>query len=347
MSKGRANGYLQAVEDCLEQVLAEEIRTAPTARLKTLWGKAAEATSGGKRTRPQLVELAHSAWNGTHFQAAVEIGAAFELLHTALLMHDDVIDHDFMRRGRPTLSAWYRDTALHRGADAVTASRIGNSAGILAGDLLLTLATRMVQRTCHDLACGPAVVCVFHNAISCSVAGELSDLLSPVEAEYPRLTEVLEMHRQKTAAYSFESPLQAGALLAGATTDHVAKLAEIGSAVGITYQITDDIMGTFGAPAVTGKPNDSDLAEKKHTVLIALAEDTPETARAVHRWRAGELDDADFRAVLESFDVIGRAGELARDHSHRALQILETLPLEDTAAVKLESFINTTLSRTF
>lgn len=340
-------GYRQAVEECLSRVLSEQIAAASTSRLKTLWTRVAEAIASGKRTRPELVGFTHSAWNGTHFRAAVEVGVAFELLHTALLIHDDVIDQDFLRRGRPTISAWYRDTALDRGVDATTATQIGNSAGVLAGDLLLTLAIGMVQQACRDLPGGPAVVRVFHEAIHRSVAGELSDLLAPVDTRIPYLNEVLEMHRQKTAGYSFESPLQAGALLAGATAGDVAKLAELGAAIGIAYQITDDILGTFGDPAVTGKPDDSDLAEKKHTVLIALAAETPGAAPAVARWRAGEVADADFRAVLERFDINDRAVTLAQEHSRRALQILESLSLPDPASAKLRSFINTTLSRTF
>ncbi|HEV7949533.1 MAG TPA: polyprenyl synthetase family protein, partial [Glaciihabitans sp.] len=112
-----------------------------------LWDALEANTTGGKRFRPRMVFAAYQALGGTDLEAAAYVGAAFELLHTALIVHDDVVDHDFARRGIPNISGTYRDRALRRGASTQVAEHNGISAAVIAGDLALFNSYRLIDRS--------------------------------------------------------------------------------------------------------------------------------------------------------------------------------------------------------
>src|SRR4051812_46590136 len=174
------------------------------------------ATEGGKRFRPALVTAAHGALGGTRPAAAAEVGAAVELLHTAFVIHDDVIDGDEMRRGRLNVSGTFHAQALTDGADPEDAAAYGRTAGILAGDLALAAAVRAVATCGAPRDVVDRLLDLFDAALHTTAAGELADVRLSLGLETCSLEECLAMEEQKTSAYSFSLPLQAGALLAGA-----------------------------------------------------------------------------------------------------------------------------------
>src|SRR6478735_5434353 len=120
-----------------------------------LWEALCGATEGGKRFRPALVVATHDALGGGASDAAAEVGAAVELLHTAFVIHDDVIDDDHVRRGRPNVSGTFRARGQDLGA-ADGGAGYGLTAAILAGDLALSAAVRAVA------LCGAEPVVVRH-----------------------------------------------------------------------------------------------------------------------------------------------------------------------------------------
>ena len=96
-----------------------------------LWNTLEQNTIGGKRFRPRMVMAAYQSLGGDDLEAAAYVGAAFELLHTALIVHDDVIDHDFVRRGVANISGSYRDAATARGSSREVAEHSGISAAVI------------------------------------------------------------------------------------------------------------------------------------------------------------------------------------------------------------------------
>lgn len=333
------------VEQRLNEILDEQVRDAPTPQMSALWQHVAKATSGGKRTRPLLVNLGYQVVSDADDDRIIDIGCAFELLHTALVIHDDIIDQDFIRRGQPTLSARYRDDALAQGKPAATAEHIGHSAALLAGDALISKALQLLHAACQDVVDGDQVFEVFHTAIQQSAAGELDDVLFSAHIASPDLDDVLRMHRLKTAAYSFEAPLVAGALLAGASDDVVARLGRFANLLGSCYQIIDDVLGTFGDASTTGKPNDSDLREGKMTVLIALVESIDAAAPAVQAWRNGEVSDEAMRALLVTHDIETKARALADQCCEQAYEELAELPIRAEVRTTFRHLINDLLQR--
>lgn len=292
-----------------------------------LWDALAAATEGGKRFRPLLVIAAHDALGGTRSSAAVAVGTAVELLHTAFIIHDDVIDGDDLRRGRPNVSGTFNAYALDHGATPDDAGDLGRAAGILAGDLALAAAIRTVA-TCG--APGEVVHQLldhFDAALHTTAAGELADVSLSLRAGAASLSESLTMAEQKTSAYSFALPLQAGALLAGADEVSVSRLGEAGRVLGIAFQLLDDVLGVFGDPSRTGKSATTDLRTRKQTPLLTHARSTPEweEIRAHVGRDLTETELTDVRRLLTESGSRRFVEELAETHLSSARAALEQL----------------------
>ncbi|WP_457207060.1 polyprenyl synthetase family protein, partial [Nocardioides sp. P5_C9_2] len=267
----------EALRRLLEQGRVRAAATDPDhARL---WDALTAATEGGKRFRPALVTAAHDALGGTASAAAAQTGAAVELLHTALVIHDDVIDGDDVRRGRPNVSGTFRGYAVAAGAPPEEADALGRTAGILAGDLALAAAIRAVATCGTPPDVTHRLLDLFDAALHTTAAGELADVRLSLSTGTASLPESLAMEEQKTSAYSFALPLQAGAVLAGADDATVGRLGEAGRVLGIAFQLVDDLLGVFGDPARTGKSATSDLRAGKQTPLLAHARSTVEWER--------------------------------------------------------------------
>lgn len=314
----------------------------------TLWETLEQNTIGGKRFRPRMVMCAYQALGGTDLEAAAYVGAAFELLHTALIVHDDVIDHDFTRRGLPNISGSYRASASARGATDRVAEHSGISAAVIAGDLALFNSYRLIDRSGVADVTRTRLLEVMDDALFASAAGELIDVDFQIAAEVPRVDDIITMERLKTAVYTFECPLQAGAILAGASDDVVATLGEFGREVGIAYQLVDDLLGVFGLEAETGKTTIGDLREGKRTVLIAYATST-------HEWSEIEkyIGDPDLtaeqaelvRGVLVSCGAKTFAEGLARYYANRALARLAEPHIPHALREELHPVVDSVLSR--
>ena len=287
-----------------------------------LWQVLENNTVGGKRFRPRMVMAAYQALGGTDTEAAAYVGAAFELLHTALIVHDDVIDHDFTRRGVPNIAGTYRDRATEAGSADRVAEHSGISAAVIAGDLALFNSYRLIDRSGVTDLTRNRLLEVMDDALFASAAGELIDVDFATAREVPRVDDILTMERLKTAVYSFEGPLQAGAILAGASEDVVGTLADFGREIGIAYQIVDDLLGVFGVEAETGKTTIGDLREGKRTVIIAYATSTAEWNECEHLFGSEDLTEADaerLREVLVRCGARTFAEGLARYYANRAL----------------------------
>jgi geranylgeranyl diphosphate synthase type II len=273
-----------------------------------LWDALTAATEGGKRFRPALVVATHDAFGGTCAAAAAEVGAAVELLHTAFVIHDDVIDGDDVRRGRPNVSGTFH-------------------ARILAGDLALTAAVRAVATCGAPTDVTHRLLDLFDAALHATAAGELADVRLSLGMGTASLRESLAMEEQKTSAYSFALPLQAGAVLAAADDETVAQLGEAGRVLGISFQLVDDLLGVFGDPARTGKSATSDLRTRKQTPLLAHARTTPQWDR-IRPYVGRDLSDHELGEARRLLTASGSRlfiEELAEQHFTAAREILEPL----------------------
>lgn len=334
----------------LDGFLLEQTRRAEEIgpRYSTLWERLRRNASGGKRLRPVLVLAAYEAFGGTDLDTAARVGAAFELLHTALILHDDVIDRDFVRRGTPNLSGEYRDIAHTAGIPLPHAEHRGASAAVIAGDLALTAALTIVPRDRMSPETYDRIQGVLDDAVFRSAAGELLDIEYTLGPDIPSIDDVLHMERLKTAVYSFEAPLRAGAVLAGAQKEALSALEGFGHNIGVAYQIVDDLLGVYGDEKQTGKSIIGDLREGKRTVLIAYAATTPGWAAIapfIGREDLSESQAAWLRQALENAGARGFAEALARQCANTAWSYLASPALPDTVRDEFKSIVVDVLER--
>ncbi|WP_394216543.1 polyprenyl synthetase family protein [Brachybacterium vulturis] len=306
-----------------------------------LWDAFARASGGGKRFRPSLLLSTHQALGGAREPAAVQVAAALELLHTALVVQDDVIDGDQVRRGVPSLPGGIAADARGRGTAPADAQRLGDAAGILAGDLGLIAAMRAIARCEAPAPVIERLLDLFESTLHATAAGELADVrlqLGPAHGAVV-LREALAVAELKTALYSFQLPLRAGALLADASPEVLAALDEIGSLLGIGFQLFDDLLGVFGDERLTGKSALGDLREGKRTALIAHASTTDSwdaLQPLLGRADLGEAEARRARDLLTSGGSRAWVEDLARWHVTSAAETAERHELPPGLAVALD-----------
>jgi len=220
--------------------------------------------AGGKRLRPHLVFTGY----GSYDDAVAKVAAAHELLHVALLIHDDIIDRDALRHGQATIHHNYNITHYAPFIDdKKERNHFSTSAALLAGDLLISSAYELIRQAGLNEAQYQDTTRLLNTAVFEVAAGELLDTESPFIPEaYPPIL----VYRYKTTSYSFIAPLLTGASLAGThSAEDLNHLREYAINLGIAYQIKDDCLGVFGEAAETGKSTSGDLREGKQTMLIA------------------------------------------------------------------------------
>ncbi|GEP46706.1 polyprenyl synthetase family protein [Microbacterium saccharophilum] len=298
------------IDASLSRLQARTARRGPSAR--ALADATARAAAGGKRLRPALVVASFEAFGGSaaETRGVSQVAAAFELLHTAFVVHDDLIDRDTQRRGAPNVGGEFRARAGDAGATADGAALLGDAAAVLSGDLLLFEATRMVATAALPDATRAALLELLDDAILVSAIGELADVEHAVLPDYPDTPALLNAAHDKTAAYSFRAPLAAGALMADATAAERTAVETIGGLLGLAFQLVDDLIGTFGTAEQAGREPGADLREAKRTPLIALAQHSPAWPRVSSALAVAHTGPIALRAAQRELDASGAREEL-------------------------------------
>ena len=275
--------------------------------------------AGGKRLRPITLLLAARSlgYQGT---AHIDLGAVIEFIHTATLLHDDVVDKSDLRRGRKTTNAVW-----------------GNPASVLVGDFLYSRAFEMMVAV--DRMGIMRIMAATTNRISEGEVLQLLNTHSPIVSE----TDYLDTITRKTAKL-FESAAQIGALLANAAPATESALAEFGLNIGISFQIIDDALDYRPGTDSIGKNTGDDLADGKMTLPLihALRVCTPSDKELIQAAiSVGDRSQFDtIVAIIESTDSLAYTSRLARTYATQAQQALELLPPSDyrKALSKLAEF---------
>ena len=316
-----------SVDEVLDEFFIERVdRAAPLGEdYRRLWAAARDAAAGGKRVRPALVLAAHRAFAGADTRSSTHLAAAFEVLHTAFLIHDDVIDHDLVRRGFPNVAGRFALDAVSRGLDTARANEYGEASAILAGDLLISAAHRLVAGIEAPAGVRVPLLDIVDECVFLAAAGEHADVRHAGAS--PDEHDILDMIERKTASYSFSAPLQAGALLGGASAGTVARLGEIGRHLGVAFQLRDDVLGVFGQPARTGKSVLGVLREGKQTLLIAYARGHADWSLVETHFGRADLDEpaaARLRAAIETTGARARVERLIDERCDEANPAIAT-----------------------
>ena len=294
------------------------------------------ALGGGKRVRPAFCYWAFVGAGGDPDDpSVVDAGAALEMLHTAALVHDDIIDCSDVRHGAATVHRTF--AALHRDHGwSGSPARFGEGAAILVGDLALVQSSRLMG------GAPLAAVSVFEEMRLEVNVGQYLDILGEAVGVGSSGPEAVERARRicryKTAKYTIERPLHLGAALAA--PDRLVELAgplsDFGLPLGEAFQLKDDLLGVFGDPAVTGKPVGDDLKAGKPTLLASLAAQRhPGFGR---RFGAPDLKDEEVEDLQRMIEATGARSEVegaVAELVARSEAALELLPLRSEATVAL------------
>ncbi|HUE60014.1 MAG TPA: polyprenyl synthetase family protein [Acidimicrobiales bacterium] len=268
--------------------------------------------SGGKRLRPVLCYWSFIGAGGdAGSQSIVDAGAALELLHSAALIHDDVIDGSDRRHGSPTIHV--EQAARHRGRGwRGDPERFGAGVAVLIGDLALVYGDRL-------LSGAPLQAVGVYDEMRLEVnVGQYLDVLGAADraglAGEAGVMRSERIRRYKTAKYTVERPLHLGAALAAPDSFEflAGGLSDFGLPLGEAFQLRDDLLDVFGDPAVTGKPVGDDLREGKPTLLASLtATRAAGSAGAFFDANFGspDLDESAVRRLQEIIESTGARSE--------------------------------------
>jgi octaprenyl-diphosphate synthase len=278
--------------------------------------------SGGKRVRPALLLLASRTVSGEAKQSSVRMGAVMEMLHSATLIHDDIIDEACVRRGRQSAN-----------------SKWGNNVSVLVGDwLYMTAFDVSLRERSFD------ILEALTEMTRLMVEGEILQL-SLIGNSRISEAEHLEIVRRKTA-YMFRACAEIGAIIAGANPDQRRALAHYGLSVGIAFQLIDDVLDFISTEDKLGKPVANDLREGKLTLpLIYLLEEHAEyreKLELVMRERGFEsVDREEIIEWINKHDTLNRARNEAFRYAEEATEALNILPPSEyrTALLSIPRFI--------
>lgn len=304
----RLNAYLAADMDQVNNLIRTRMASEHAPRIPEVTAHLVEA--GGKRLRPMLT-LAAARLCGYDGPFHVHLAATVEFIHTATLLHDDVVDESTQRRGRPTANLLW-----------------DNKSSVLVGDYLFSRSFQLMVET-GSLR----VLDILANASATIAEGEVLQLtaaqdLATTEAIY------LQVVRGKTAAL-FAAATEVGGVIAGAPEAQVAALHTFGDALGIAFQIVDDLLDYGGSSAVIGKNVGDDFRERKLTlpVIRAVAKaDAAERAFWVRTIAKGDQHEGD---LAEAMQILNRHGSLASTRidalawAEKAKAALGALPAHD------------------
>lgn len=277
-------------------------------------------SSGGKRLRPALCIMSYGAVGGKDMMKPVKVGAAFEIIHSATLVHDDINDQGEIRRGRKTLHKEY------------TVSK-----AIIAGDYMFAMGFRLLA------AEAPQIVDYIVDASASMGAGEF------VQKDFEHASSVteddyIEIITGKTAKL-FEASSKSGAAVANADGAMLEALGNFSHYIGLAFQIVDDTLDVTGDPHNTGNAVGTDLIEGKPTLPVIYAMQDPDKGpRLIELFEKADVTTDDVAEALElirSTDSVDRCLSKAREYVDEAVGYMDSVPdsIYKDALLDLASYI--------
>ena len=276
-------------------------------------------SAGGKRVRPMLLLLIAGAL-GNRTAERHELAAVVEFIHTATLLHDDVVDESDLRRGRKTANALF-----------------GNAASVLVGDFLYSRAFQMMVST-NRLR----VMEVLAEATNVIAEGEVLQLMNMHDPDIS-VDDYLRVIEYKTAKL-FEASARLGAVICDAPAEVEAACADYGRALGTAFQLIDDLLDYEGSTAELGKNIGDDLREGKPTLplLVAMQRGTPEESALIRQ----AIEQGEVERMPQVIEIVRRTGaleatrEAAQAQARQAERCLEALPASEWREALLQLSID-------
>jgi geranylgeranyl diphosphate synthase, type I len=222
--------------------------------------------TSGKMIRGCLFLFCCELFDMTNTHIYVGIASALEMAHSALLIHDDLIDNSRLRRGKPTVAVQYREYGQQKHLNNVR--HFGDNQALILGDLSYILSYRRLASTPIPASKLSPILTCFSDELSLVELGQMSDNYWSNTRQFPKELDILTYYRYKTARYTFSLPFRLAGIMTQQPQSTIKKLITFGETMGLLFQLTDDTLGIFGDEKRTGKPVGSDIAEGKKTLYM-------------------------------------------------------------------------------
>jgi len=306
---------------------------------------------GGKRIRPALLFYGYQGFSDQNLTEILKVGVACELVQAFFLIHDDIMDEALLRRGGETIHKIFANNSFKptnvysKDQNNGACSRYGESIAILMGNLAGYLGIKAINAIDCNEATKRQITDLYSQMCIDVNYGQALDLS---HQSFDQLSEkyIFDIYRYKTARYTTEFPLLCAGLLANQSETTQNTLLEIGSKLGIIFQIQDDILGMFGDESDIGKSTLSDIAQGKKTILICKA------------WEKSETEEKDYlaknygnpnitlqeawqvRAIIKNTGALDYAKAIIKQNSQYVLKSLEVLNLRHSGNAFIEKMLD-------
>ncbi len=305
---------------------------------------------GGKRMRPYLCYLGYVGSGGTNIDEIVRVAVSQELYHNAWLIHDDIIDRDTTRYGGKNIIGAYLQKLETRGV--ADARHLAEAAALIAGSVTMAFAIDEILKSNFSPEHKVAATRLQQRLIVDLAGGEMLDVFLPTLTDDQITTKrLLAVSEYKTATYSFQSPLQIGAILAGAGQAEIDAITPYAIASGIAFQLTDDVLGIFGHEESTGKSNLSDIREGKRTLLVlesqrrATPQDVLRLTTILGNTRATAVELESVREIMKRSGAYDIVATIIHDYVVRAKTSLTATSLTAQVKASLDEIVGGLIGR--
>lgn len=352
MTINTLSDYKVYADQALMRIIEKRIKASSLPMERHLWRRYGDfLLAGGKRIRGYLAYLGYRLAGGRVATRALATSLLLECLHATVLLFDDIIDHDALRRGKPTVHTAFERELVN--ASLLTRRWFGDSQAIVTGLISMTLPSLTLVDAGwnkHSMSEALSLIATIFHEVGTGEALDTKLAVTPWQRVH--VNDIMRLYEWKTARYSVARPLEFGALLAGARAEFRRELFSVAIPAGIAFQIADDLLGIYGDAKILGKPIGSDLREGKRTIITTLVayEGSRELKRVFHRVLGRSLSRSEIsrvRTLLTTSGISNKAQHIARQLIAKSLRALTALKgKENLAKEELASLFRLFLTRT-
>lgn len=303
----------------------------------------------GKMLRGSMVVISYLLFKKGVPQTIVKIASALEITHSALIIHDDIMDRESMRRGDKSIYNQYKELAEQE--LAYDPYHFGVSQAICAGDIGFFLAYEILAtlKIGHELTA--RLITLWSKELSSVALAQMQDIYFGSSQPVLREEDIIKLYLYKTARYTFSLPLVTGGLVAGEDHKTLQILEELGEYMGVIYQIRDDELNLFGKEEETGKPVGTDLRERKKTLYhlylteVLSDEEKKIIENIIQKSTLSQSALREVRRLIERSGVVARIRNKAHEMKSEAERLIEILAIGSKKKDILREILHFTYER--
>jgi geranylgeranyl diphosphate synthase, type I len=307
-------------------------------------------SKNGKMIRGSVVLFTQEMFGGKADIESIKVAAAIELFHAGLLIHDDIIDSDELRRGE--MSVHYRYTKEAIVENIADPKQFGISMGICVGDISFFIGFELLSSLKINSVFKDKIMQLFFSEFTAVGLGQMQDIYFGQSVSEPCEEDIFKLYLYKTARYTFSLPFMLGGMLAGISDQDLKQLEKLGEYLGLIFQLKDDELGLFGNKSDFGKPIGSDIEENKKTIyhlyLFQYAS-IPEQTRLRSIFGSSNISDESINYVydlIQKYKIKEAIDNKIHEYKIHGEEIIENMRIEELYKSMLYEIMDFNLNRT-